>query len=136
MEIRHSILVVTYKQENVISDCLESIINQTLKPYEVVVVDDCSPDNTWNIVSEYAGQYDYIRAYRNEKNLGVFENFNHAIKLVTGDFINVVAGDDMLPLDILKKYNDYILKNTLDCQEPFLIFTNSLVLKPNGVHVL
>lgn len=135
MNIKHSILVITYKQENVISDCLESIVNQTLSPYEVVVVDDCSPDNTWNVILKYAAKYPIIKPYRNKSNLGCFGNFNNAIKLLTGNFINIVAGDDFLPSDILEKYDKFINSNSLDCNSPFLIFTNSIVLRPDGKYV-
>lgn len=136
MKIRHSILVVTYKQQELIGACLESIISQSVTPYEVVVVDDCSPDNTWNIVRNYASKFNYIKPYRNETNLGVFQNLNNALKYVSGDFVNVVAGDDLLPENILQLYNEFIEKNKLDCQSSFLIFTNSLVLQPDGRKIL
>lgn len=133
MKSRHSILLITYRQENMISGCLDSILSQSVMPYEIVIADDHSPDNTWQIIQEYAQKYpSIIRAYRNDTNLGLFANFNKLIKQPQGDFVNIVAGDDFLPAGILEKYNEFIEHNALDCQDAFIIHTNSEVLKPDG----
>lgn len=133
MNPRHTILLITYRQETMIRGCLDSILSQSVIPYEIVVADDHSPDNTWPIVQEYAAKYpQLIRAYRNEFNLGLFANFNKLMKQATGDFVNVVAADDFLPPDILEKYNEFIESHRLNCDDSFIIHTNSVVLKPDG----
>ena len=135
MQIRHSILVISYAQEDLIADCLDSILNQSVSPYEVIVIDDCSPDRTWEVIESYALNNPVIKVHRNRHNLGVFGNFNKIIKLATGDFVNIVAGDDLLPSGILEKYNEFIAAKQLDCNTPFQVFTNSLVLKPDGSRI-
>lgn len=137
MAVRHSIVVVTYRQEALIGGCLESILSQSVRPYEVIVMDDCSPDGTWSVIQRYVEQYpDLIRAIRNPSNLGVFGNFNEGIKYPTGDLVCCVAGDDLLPEGILEKYDRFIEQNSLNCADSFVIYTNSLALYPNGRTVL
>ncbi|MCC8171929.1 MAG: hypothetical protein LIP00_09135 [Parabacteroides sp.] len=58
------------------------------------------------------------------------------MKQATGDFVNVVAGDDFLPPGILEKYTGFIEKHNLDCNDSFIIHTNSMVLKPDGKKIV
>jgi len=114
MKIKHSILVITYNQADLIPYCLDSLLNQGVKPYEVVICDDCSTDNTYEVLQKYKESYpDLIKVYRNEPNLGVFNNINKIKKLATGDFINFVSGDDMLPAGVLEKYSKFIEEKAL-----------------------
>ncbi len=133
MKIKHSILVITYNQADLIPYCLDSLLNQGVKPYEVVICDDCSTDNTYEVLQKYKESYpDLIKVYRNEPNLGVFNNINKIKKLATGDFINFVSGDDMLPAGVLEKYSKFIEEKKLDCTEPFVIYSDCLILNPDG----
>lgn len=128
MEILHSILVVCFNQEKLIKNCLDSIITQSVKPYEVIVLDDCSLDNTWDVIQTYVNQYpSVIKGFRNERNFGVFQNINKIKLLPTGNFVNFVSGDDMLPVGILEKYNDYINSNNINLLEPILIITDCYI---------
>ncbi len=94
-----NILIVTYKQEELIKRALDSILCQ--KEYglnKIVICDDCSPDNTWNSIQEYANKYSsYIEAYRNEKNLGIYGNFEKVVSLKgNADLYYLMSGDDAL----------------------------------------
>lgn len=132
-DIKHTILIMTYKQEEYIASCLDSVLLQSVMPYEVVVCDDCSPDRTWDIVQSYVERYPgIVKAHRNKVNLGVFGNYNQMVRRVTGDFVNIVAGDDMLPAGALEAYNKFIEENQLNCKEPFAIYTNSDVILPDN----
>ncbi len=136
MKIKHSILVPTYNQENTIGQTLDSIINQNVSSLEIIVVDDRSTDETWNIIQQYYNKYPkLIKPIRNEENKGVFGNFNYALTLPTGDLINYVAGDDLLPEGILNKYNDFIEREGLDCKDSFYIYSNSEILLPTGEYL-
>jgi glycosyltransferase involved in cell wall biosynthesis len=136
MNPRHSILVITYKQQDLVGACLDSILSQSVKPYEVVIIDDCSPDGTWNVIQEYAAKYPgIIRPIRNERNVGVFANMNNIKELATGDIVNFVAGDDLLPPGILAAYNQFIAEKKLQWSDPFIIYTNADILMPDGTLV-
>ena len=133
MNVKHSILVITYNQAELIPYCLDSLLNQSVKPYEVVVCDDCSTDNTYEVLKKYKETYpDLIKVYRNEFNLGVFNNINKIKTLATGDFINFVSGDDILPIGVLEKYSKFIEEKGLDCIESFVIYSDCLILNPDG----
>lgn len=133
MEIKHSVIIITYNQEIYISECIESVLRQSILPYELIISDDCSTDNTWNIVREYQKKFpQIIKIYRNEKNIGINPHLNKIKQYPTGDLVNIVAGDDMLPEGILYKYSEFIKKNNLSANVPFMIYTNSLLLSPDG----
>ena len=91
-----SIAMCTYNGEKYIKEQLESIINQTLQPEEIVICDDCSSDCTIkiikNVMSKWSGQW---RLVCNKNNLGYRKNFQQAIGLCHGDFIFLSDQDDV-----------------------------------------
>lgn len=93
-----SILLLTYNQEPFVRDALRGVFDQTYKPLEIVVSDDCSKDRTYEIVrqetSAYSGPHK-ILLNRNERNLGLAGNFNRAVELSSGEFLVAHAGDDI-----------------------------------------
>lgn len=100
-----SVLIVTYKQANVIGRNIESILQQ--KDYglhEIVICDDCSPDNNWEVIQSYVEKYpNIIRAYRNNPNLGIYGNSDKCA-LLHGDaeLFCWLEGDDALEPDVFK----------------------------------
>lgn len=130
MKVKHSVLVISYNQEELIRECLDSIIGQSSAPYEIIIADDCSKDNTFGVLLEYAAKYpDLVKPYQNETNLGIFGNINALYKKPSGDMIHLVAGDDMIHVDMLAKQTEFILANDLNCADKFMIITNVLKLK-------
>lgn len=90
-----SIAMATYNGEKYLGDQIDSILNQTIQDFELIVCDDCSTDNTWNILLDYQLHDKRIKCYRNEKNLGFKKNFEKAIGLCTGDYIALSDQDDV-----------------------------------------
>ncbi|MDE5868734.1 MAG: glycosyltransferase [Muribaculaceae bacterium] len=95
-KIEISVIVVTYNQEDTIARTLDSILGQqTDVPFEIVIGDDCSSDNTEAVCREYAEKYpNIVRYFRREKNLGVVENYFQCIADSRGRFLADCAGDD------------------------------------------
>lgn len=91
-----SILVITYNQENYISETLESIINQEHNySIEIIIGDDCSTDNTRQIIQKYKKKYpSIINVIFNETNLGLIKNYYNIVSKCTGKYFMVCAGDD------------------------------------------
>jgi glycosyltransferase involved in cell wall biosynthesis len=89
-----SVVIITYEFEKFIAECIESVLAQTLRPFEIIITDDNSTDNSWEIISEYARKHPEIRAYRHERNIGVPRNMNYAKSKVRGDLISWIDGDD------------------------------------------
>lgn len=77
---------------------LDSLIRQTYQHLEIIIVDDCSTDNTPQIVKEYAQKDNRIKFYQNEKNLGYNKNFEKAVQFTTGLYIAISDQDDIWAL--------------------------------------
>jgi glycosyltransferase involved in cell wall biosynthesis len=91
-----SVIIITYNQENYISQCIESILNQkTNFDFEIVIGEDASTDNTKRIIENYALTYpDIIFPYYHKKNLGLLRNYFQTIEKCSGKYIAQCAGDD------------------------------------------
>lgn len=89
-----SVIILSYNFSKYIAECIESIINQTLKPFEIIICDDCSTDNSWDIISRYAELCPSIRAFRHTENAGLLENSAFGYKKSRGEYICSMDGDD------------------------------------------
>lgn len=95
-DVMLSVVIISYNQENYIRDAIESVINQkTNYKYEILLADDCSPDNTGKIMKEYVNKYpELIRMIPRKKNLGGSANSFDACSRSKGKYICVLEGDD------------------------------------------
>lgn len=102
-----SIFLPTYNQEQFIAASIDSVVSQDYANLEIVIGDDCSSDNTWEIVLEYQSRYpEKIIAFRNPKNLGITGNCNEILGRCTGKYVAFTAGDDLfLPGKITTQVN-------------------------------
>ena len=132
--IKISVIVITYNQQDVISRALNSILIQKDWIYEVIVCDDCSTDNNWQIIMEYTNNYpDLIKPFRNERNLGIFGNIENTWNKVTGNLIIYNSGDDELCNGLFEKIYPLIITNNLDCdKEAFCLYADFKTVFPNG----
>ena len=109
MEIKHSILVITYNHENFIKEAIDSLIFQTELPYEIIIVDDKSSDNTFQIILEFSKKYpNIIRAYQNTSNLGVYKNYERVKELSSGNIISFSLVNTYLSKFISKGFKNTI----------------------------
>jgi len=90
-----SVCVPAYKAERFIAATIESVLAQTSEDWELVVVDDASPDGTYDVASRYAGDR-RIRVERNGTNLGPVGNWNHVVAQARGRFVKLLCSDDLL----------------------------------------
>ncbi|WP_026672389.1 glycosyltransferase [Alkalihalobacterium bogoriense] len=89
-----SIIIPAYSAEDMIGVTLDSLLNQTWKNIEIIVVDDCSPDNTCEVISSYAAKDNRVKLIRKEKNEGAYSARNTALDYITGDYVTVHDSDD------------------------------------------
>lgn len=82
---------------------LETFAPQTFQSFEVVIVDDCSTDNSLEIARSFADDWKGIRVYRNEKNVGTAETLNAGIRKAYGKYIAILSADDMMETTRLEK---------------------------------
>lgn len=100
-----SIIVPVYKVEKYLERCVESIINQTFEDFELILIDDGSPDRCGAICDEYAAEDERIKVIH-QKNQGVSVARNAGLDVATGDYICFVDSDDWIELDCLKTVYD------------------------------
>jgi glycosyltransferase involved in cell wall biosynthesis len=89
-----SFIVPCYKLAHLLRECIESVLSQTYEDFEVLIMDDCSPDHTADIASAFHDAR--IRYIRNEQNLGHLANYNKGISLSLGTYIWLISADDRL----------------------------------------
>jgi glycosyltransferase involved in cell wall biosynthesis len=97
-----SIIVPAYNVEKYIKDCLDSLLKQTYRNIEIIVVDDGSHDRTFDIISELMNKDSRIRGFHQE-NKGVSAARNLALDKACGDYIQFVDGDDYITADAVEK---------------------------------
>lgn len=108
-----SIIVPIYKVEKYLKQCIDSILLQTYKNLEIILVDDGSPDNCGIICDEYAKKDKRIKVIH-KKNGGLSEARNYGIEASTGDYIMFVDSDDYISKDMCKTLLMNALKNNAD----------------------
>ena len=119
-----SIIVPVYKVELYIKQCIDSILNQTFQDFEIILVDDASPDNSFELCQKLYGGNDKFKFIRHEKNLGLGEARNNGIRYSTGKYVYFVDSDD------------FILPNTLETFYNAAEKTNAQVVHAAGWHEL
>lgn len=102
-EIAVSIIVPTYNLENYIGDCINSILSQSLKNYELILVDDCSNDSTKSIIKEYidSEKTTDIILLENDRNMGAGYSRNRGLDIARGKYLLFLDGDDIFEYNML-----------------------------------
>jgi glycosyltransferase involved in cell wall biosynthesis len=105
-----SVLMTCYNRQNFIGEAIESVLASTYQNFELIIVDDCSKDETVSIAKNYADKDSRIKVYVNEKNLGQFKNRNKAAFLSSGEYLKYVDSDDLIYPHTLEVMVDSMLK--------------------------
>ena len=106
-----SIIVPIYNAEKYLNKCIDSIINQSKKELEIILINDGSTDNSENIIKKYDDKR--IKYFKN-KNQGIGKTRNFGIKKATGKYIMFLDSDDYLDKDACKYLFNKIEKENLD----------------------
>ncbi len=106
--VKFSIIVPVYNVEKYLEDCLDSILNQTYKDFEVIVVNDGSPDNSQDIIDKYAKKDSRIKSFK-KKNGGLSDARNYGVSKAKGEYLVFVDSDDSINDKLLEKVNDAIV---------------------------
>lgn len=128
-----SILIPVYNTSAYLEQCLESVVRQTYKDLQVVVVDDGSTDGSLDICQQYAAQYPYIEVHRQE-NAGVATARNNLLSHVKGEYLLFVDSDDWIERDMV----EYLYAVAHDCGADMIacgMVKNDDPLAPNASRV-
>lgn len=96
MAPRVSVLLPVFNGSRYLPEAIESVLAQTTPDFELLVADDCSEDDSWSIISRYAKEDSRILSWRNDRNKGLFGNYNRCLERAGGAFIKPFAQDDKL----------------------------------------
>jgi glycosyltransferase involved in cell wall biosynthesis len=98
-----SFIVPCYKLAHLLAECIQSILSQTYRDFEILIMDDCSPDNTPEVARSFADPR--VIHVRNLPNLGHLRNYNKGIRMARGKYIWLISADDLLRRDyVLERY--------------------------------
>ena len=130
-----SIILLTFNQENLVEESIDSLLNQTYSPLEIIISDDLSSDRTRekirSKISQYHGPHE-IKIVFNDTNVGLCQNINQAIEHCKGEFIFAAAGDDIsLPNRCEIVMTEWLKLN----KQPGLIATDAYDMAIDG-HIL
>lgn len=109
-----SIIVPVFNTEKYISECITSILSQSLSDIELILVDDCSTDNSLSIIREFEQMDTRITVVESTKNTGVGEARNKGIDVARGHFISFVDSDDFVKEDMFEKLYFQAIKDRAD----------------------
>lgn len=115
-----SICIPTYNRAHLISDAIDSAINQSYTNIEIIIVDNNSNDNSWELFEKYSKQDKRIKVYKNESNLGPVKNWQKGFEHCSGEYFVILWSDDILnPFFIEKTYSKF------DSKTAFVVVGNS-----------
>jgi len=119
-----SIITTCYNSENTIERTINSVLNQTYKNIEYIIIDADSNDNTKNIIDSYKQNFAY---YISEKDQGISDGWNKGIKVCKGEYIQIVNADDYIPpnkiIESIKCFNKH--------SQASYVFGNLVLVKEN-----
>ncbi|MBF8983786.1 glycosyltransferase family 2 protein [Lutibacter sp. B2] len=111
MEELISIIMPTYNCGNFIAESVESVINQTYSNWELIIVDDCSTDDTETVIKKYSGKDERIKFYKLSVNSGAAVARNYGTNTAQGVYIAFLDSDDLWHENKLKKQIDFMKDN-------------------------
>lgn len=127
--MKFSFIIPSYNVGLYIAECLDSILNQTYKDFEIICVDDASTDDTYNILLMYAKENRQIKLIRNECNKGVSYCRNRGLEEAGGEYIFFVDPDDMLKPEALETVNNALEDDIEVVSFRFLVRNEGTVAK-------
>lgn len=123
-----SIITVTFNSEKTLKRTFESLLNQSFKNFEYIVIDGNSQDNTLNIIKEYQSKFEeegILFRWISENDNGIYYAMNKGIKKAKGEIVGIINSDDYYEMDALQKvYTYYTLNPTANVYHGILKYFN------------
>lgn len=98
-----SVVLPNYNHAEYISYALDSLVNQTSLPFELIIIDDASTDNSIDIIQEYVDKYKFISLKKNDYNRGVVDTINESLQSIKTKYVTFVSADDFLENEFIEK---------------------------------
>lgn len=123
-----SVILTSYNHEKYIKESIESILQQSYKDFELIIIDDCSNDSSWNIICDYKKLYPEIVIIRHEKNWGTGNVEDVVLNYAQGKYIALHHSDDIWEFDKLERQVRFLENNP----EYVAVFTNAQAIDDDG----
>ena len=107
--IKCTVAIPVYNRIGLVGQAVDSALAQDIDDMEILIVDNCSTDGTWELLQKY--QDPRIRLIQNEINIGLFPNFNRCLELAKGEYLRFLCSDDLLVENCLSKEIDIMEQN-------------------------
>lgn len=107
---RISVIIAAFRAEDFLADAVQSALEQTRAPLEIIIIDDASPDATFTVAKQLAERYDSVRAFHLAENYGPATTRNYGIRQCQGDWIAVLDDDDVFEADRLERISDFLIE--------------------------
>ncbi|SMP38293.1 Glycosyltransferase involved in cell wall bisynthesis [Desulfonatronum zhilinae] len=127
-----SVCIPSYNSEKYIFSTIESVLVQTHQEFELILVDDCSTDNTFEIARSFNDSR--VRVLRNDANLGAQDNWNMCLSLAKGEYVKILPGDDTLYPECLAK--QAAILNDPKNQHVSFVYCSRDVIDAHGRYVM
>lgn len=112
--IKVTVIVPVYNTSKYLRRCLDSLVNQTLKEIEILVINDCSTDNSKDILEEYQKKYENIKVFHNKINKGIGYNRNLGVQKANGKYLSFIDSDDWVDETMFDKMYGKAIKDNND----------------------
>ena len=123
-----SVIIPVFNVEKFVSESIESILNQTYRHLEIIIVDDCSTDKTWEILQTWAQKDDRIVLIRNNVNSKIVTSLNNALAASKGEYIARMDGDDVAHPERIERQYRYLCER----REISLVGVSTISIDENG----
>lgn len=123
-----SVIIPVWNSEETVSYAIDSIINQTWTNLEIIIIDDCSTDGTWDILNKISKKDGRVKILRNKINTGPYVSKNLGLRIAEGQYITGHDGDDWAHPQRIEKHMEMISHNGF----PRASLTHMIRIRPNG----
>ncbi len=107
-----SVCLPVFNGEKYLAQAIESVLSQTFEDFELLIADDCSSDSSGEVISSYAASDSRVTAWKNERNLGLFQNYNECMRRANGAYIKPFAQDDCFDKTLLERMHTIMQEQT------------------------
>lgn len=106
-----AIIVPNYNHAKYLPECLNSILNQSHKPDELLIIDDASTDNSLEVIQKFCCDVSFCKLIKNKTNIGVIDSVNNALKLVESEYVAFCSADDLILDDFFSSVLQFLTEH-------------------------
>lgn len=127
-DIKVSLGIPVYNESLFLKDTIESLLNQSYTNLEIIAIDNCSSDNSYDILKKYSEKDRRLKVFRNDMNIGLSNNFNLLIKKSEGKYFSWIGAHDVYD----KFYVEKLLSKIIKDDKTSVVFSNVSNIRSNN----